>query len=211
MDEGDTDSVNPGEGVPYVEYDTEGVFDWLCDGELDALMEFVFEELLEAKGVLETLCLVEDDQNGDTDILGLKLFVEVADEHEDPIIELVRSGDTDNTGVWETFDVDDTVIIPEGVGVNPGDGVNIVVLDWTVVIDTRGVIELDTDADEDVLGEASGLALSETFWTPVWEATGVWENVVRDEAEFEGNTETEAVSVVEDEMELEELWEFEEE
>jgi hypothetical protein len=62
-------------------------------------MEFVFEELLEAKGVLETLCLVEDDQNGDTDILGLKLFVEVADEHEDPIIELVRSGDTDNTGV----------------------------------------------------------------------------------------------------------------
>ena len=32
-----------------------------------------------------------------------------------------------------------------------------------MVIDTRGVIELDTDADEDVLGEASGLALSETF------------------------------------------------
>jgi hypothetical protein len=87
------------------------------------------------------------------------------------------------------------------VGVNPGDGVNMDVLDWIP----------DIDADEEVLTEGNGLVLSEIFWTPVWEARGVWEKVLRDDAELEGNTETEAVSVVEDEIELEALWEFEEE
>lgn len=53
------------------------------------------------------------------------------------------------------------------MGVNPGDGVNRVVLDWRAVTDTRGV---------DVINE-----------------------------ELEGIIETEDVSVVEDEIELETL------
>lgn len=57
------------------------------------LTEFEFEEVLDANGVFDTLWVLEEEPNGDTDILGLKLFVEVADGQEDPATDPVRSGD----------------------------------------------------------------------------------------------------------------------
>jgi len=56
------------------------------------LIEFVFEELLDAKGVLDTLLVVEEDTHGDTDTLGLKLTVDVTDEHDELIRDPVRPG-----------------------------------------------------------------------------------------------------------------------
>ena len=47
----------------------------------------------------------------------------------------------DTRGVWEEFELN------EGVGVNPGDGVNSVVLDWTPVTDTRGVDVINEDIE----------------------------------------------------------------
>jgi len=222
-----TVGVNPGEAVLYVEYDIDAVFDWLWEGEFDALIEFVFEELLDANGVFDTLYVVDEDPHGDTDTLGLK----VADEHDEPIWDPVRPG------VWEEFDDGDKVPSEEGVGVKPGDGVNSVVLDWILELDCRGVIEFDTEADELTepkglaedkgLAEASGLAetkglaedkglaetkglaedkedaLSEMLWAPVWEASGVWENVPDEEAELESISDTDALCVVDDELEPE--------
>ena len=183
--------VNPGEAVLYVEYDIDAVFDWLWEG------EFVFEELLDAKGVFDTLCVVEEDPHGDTDTLGLKVTVEVADGHDESILEGVNPGDTDGHDVWEEFELGDTDISDEAVGVNPLDGVNWLVVDW----EANGVIEFDTDTDGDELDDANGDALSDSFGADVWDAIGVCEIVANEEAEIEYITETEGVSVVEDETE----------
>jgi hypothetical protein len=88
-----TVGVNPGEAVLYVEYDIDAVFDCLCEG------EFVFEELLDSNGVFDALCVVDEDPHGDTDTLGLKVTVEVADGHDEPIRDPVRPGDTDGHDV----------------------------------------------------------------------------------------------------------------
>jgi hypothetical protein len=66
---------------------------------LDVLIAFVFEGLLEAKGVFDTLWVLEEDSHGDTEILGLKLTVELADGHDEAIIDPVRPGDTDGHDV----------------------------------------------------------------------------------------------------------------
>ena len=98
IEEGDcvgiTDGVKPVDAVRYVEYDIEAVF----EGELDVLIEFVFEGLLEANGVFDTLCVVDKDPHGDTDTLGLKLTVELADGHDEPIRDPDRPDDTDIRG-----------------------------------------------------------------------------------------------------------------
>jgi len=52
------------------------------------LIEFVFEELLDANGVFDTLCVVDKEPQGDTDTLGLK----VVDEHDELIRDPVRPG-----------------------------------------------------------------------------------------------------------------------
>jgi len=65
------------------------------------LTEFEFEEVLDANGVFETLCVVEEDPHGDTEILGLKVNVEVAEGQEDPTRDPVRAGDTVIKGVLE--------------------------------------------------------------------------------------------------------------
>jgi hypothetical protein len=129
-----TVGVNPGDAVLYVEYDIDAVFDWLCEGELDVLIEFVFEELLDANGVFDTLWVVDEEPHGDTEILGLKLIVELADGHDESILEGVNPGDTDGHDDWEEFDDGDRDTSEEGVCVNPGDGVN------SVVVDCKGVI-----------------------------------------------------------------------
>jgi len=99
IEEGDcvgiTDGVKPADTVRYVEYDIEAVF----EGELDVLIEFVFEELLDANGVFDTLCVVDEDPHGDTDTLGLKLIVELVEGHDEPIRDPVRPGDTDGHDV----------------------------------------------------------------------------------------------------------------
>jgi hypothetical protein len=61
---------------------------------LDVLTEFEFEEVLDAKGVFDTLWVLEEDPQADTDILGLKLFVEVAEGQDDPATDPDRPGDT---------------------------------------------------------------------------------------------------------------------
>ena len=189
--DGITVGVNPEDTVIYVEYDIDAVFDWLCEGELDVLIEFVFEELLESKGVFDTLWVLEEEADGDTEILGLKVTVELADT----IIVPVRPGDTDGHDVWEELEFGVTDTSEEAVGVNPGDGVNKVVLDWIPEGEPNCEIEFKTEAEEDVLGDA----VSDIFEAAVWETSGVWDNVINELAEFEGITDTDA----EDETELE--------
>jgi len=171
------------------------------------LIEFVFEELLDANGVFDTVCVVDEEPQGDTDILGLKVTVELADGHDESIVEGVNPRDTDGHDVWEEFDDDDKVNSEEGVGVNR------LVLDWILELDCTGVIEFDTEADE--LTEPEGLAetwgdveekgdaVSEILWAPVWEARGVWENVSNEEAELEYILDTDTLCVVDDEIDTE--------
>jgi hypothetical protein len=189
-----TVGVNPGEAVLYVEYDIDGVFDWLCEG------EFVFDELLDANGVFDTLCELDEDPQGDKEELGLKVTVEDAEGQDETIPERVNPGDAEINGVWEELELGDTDIPDEALGVNPLDGVNWLVVDW----ETIGVIELDKDTKEDELDDANGDALSDAFGAGVWDAIGVWEIVANEETEVEGITETEADSVVEDEIDP--LW-----
>jgi hypothetical protein len=59
------------------------------------LIEFVFEGLLEAKGVIDTLFVVEEEPAGDKEELGLKLTIELADGQDETIVVPVRPGDTD--------------------------------------------------------------------------------------------------------------------
>ena len=53
------------------------------------LTEFEFEEVLDAKGVFDTLCVVEEDPHAEIEIVGLKVFVEVAEGQDDPAIDPV--------------------------------------------------------------------------------------------------------------------------
>lgn len=125
----------------------------------------MFEELLEARGV------VEEEPHGDNEELGLKLTVEVADGQEEPRIDPVKPGDTDGHDVWEEFELGVTDTSEEA----DGDGVNSVVLDWILVKDTLG----DIEAEEELLDETDRL------WIAVWneEADTESEGVVELEIE----------------------------
>jgi hypothetical protein len=79
------------------EGDTDGIRVGVNPGDTDALckddIEFVFKELLDTDGLLE------DEEEEDTEMLGLKLVVEVVEGHDDTIIELVNPVDTVIKGV----------------------------------------------------------------------------------------------------------------
>ena len=61
----------------------------IWEDDVEALIEFDTDGDLEEYGVTETLWVLEEDPHGDTEILGLKLFVDVADGQDDPAIELL--------------------------------------------------------------------------------------------------------------------------
>ena len=91
---------------------------------MEALIEIVVEEDLDATSVVETLCVLELDTHDHTEIVGLRLVIDVADDTTDPD----RPGDTVAKKVSEEFDDTDEA----GDGVNPGDGVNIAVIEFTI-------------------------------------------------------------------------------